>query len=286
MIGGCFPVKRRSGLIFPVLVLIAVLLLSSTIANAEPGFTSERKDSFEAILSYYDGREITLSDRLQIIQNNVNFRKAPGGDVLGRLQGGTILECLDEIQYKSNLWYYARSAEYGEGYVICSFAKPLWDDLNYWPSFDSGNVISDNMLLFAYWMGTYQLDHGISMIETVGNDRQLNIAPFTVRGNMSVIPEDMKIQLVLKLFEYGFICRNSLYDQLRDGSLPVDEKDKIASSVLNKHYGTDDIWKIILGQSVVVWIHENDLHTGNEGPCSGRDLMLTDAVMQKVIGEH
>ncbi|MBO6093499.1 MAG: hypothetical protein J6P40_07750 [Oscillospiraceae bacterium] len=149
-----------------------------------------------------------------------------------------------------------------------------------------GNIISDNMLLFAYWMGTYQLDHGLSIIETVGNDRQLNIAPLTVRGNMFIIPKDMKIQLVLKLFEYGFICRNSLYDQLKDESLPVDEKDRVASSVLNNHYGTDDIWKIILGQSVVIWIHENDLHAGNEGPCSGRDLMLTNEVMQKVIEEH
>ena len=278
--------KKRSGLIFTVITLIAVLLLSSTITYAESGLSFERKDSFEDILSYYDGKEIALSERLQIIQNNVNFRRAPGGDVLGRLQGGTILECLDETQYKGELWYYARSAEYGEGYVICSFAKPIWDNLNYWPSFDSGNIISDNMLLFAYWMGTYQLDHGLSIIETVGNDQQLNIAPLTVRGDMSIIPDDMKIQLVLKLFEYGFICKNSTYDQLKDESLPFAEKDSIASSVLNKHYGTDDIWEIILGQSVVVWIHVNDLHAGNEGPCSGRDLMLTNAVMQKVIEEH
>ena len=65
-----------------------------------------------------------------------------------------------------------------------------------------------------------------------------------------------------------------------------DNFEDIASSVLNKHYGTDDIWKIILGQSVVIWIHENDLHAGKEGSCSGRDLTLTNAVMQKVIKEH
>ena len=266
-----------------ILFCLTIICAAVSCSNAEPGFLDEGNTDFENILAFYDGKEITLSDRLQIIQNNVNFRKTPGGEVLGRLQGGTVLDCLDERQHKGELWYHARSAEYGEGYVICSFAKPVWDDLDYWPSFDSGNIISDNMLLFAYWMGTYQLDHGLSVIETVGNDQQLNIAPLTVRGDMSVIPEDMKIRLVLKLFEYGFICRNSSYDQLRDESLSFAEKDNIASSVLNRHYGTDDIWKIILGQSVVIWIHENDLHAGNEGPCSGRDLMLTNAVMQKVM---
>ena len=274
---------RRAKRIFLCLTIICVIL---SHANAEVGFLSEGESDLDRILASYDEKEIALSDQLQVIQNNVNFRKAPGGDVLGRLRGGTVLECLEETQYKGQLWYHARSSELGEGYVLCSFAKPVWNNLDYWPSFDSGNVISDNMLLFAYWMGTYQLDHGLSVIETVGNDRQLSIAPLTVRGDASVIPENMKVQLVLKLFEYGFICRNSSYDQLKDKSSPFAEKDRIASSVLNNHYGTDDIWKIILGQSALIWIHKNDLHAGNEGPCSGRDLMLTYAVQQKVIAEH
>ena len=275
--------RGKIGIALSCLIIICAVFSCS---NAELGFLAEGNTDLESILTYYAAKEITLSDQLQVIQNNVNFRKAPGGDVLGRLQGGTILDCLDETQYKGELWYHARSAEYGEGYVICSFVKPIWDNLDYWPSFESGNVISDNMLLFAYWMGTYQLDHGLSIIETVGNDRQLDIAPLTVRGDVSMIPEDMRIQLAVKLFEYGFICRNSSYDQLRDESLSFAEKDSIASSVLTKHYGTDDIWKIITGQSVVTWIHVNDLHAGNEGPCSGRDLMLINAVMQKVIKEH
>ncbi len=45
--------KKRSGLIFTVITLIAVLLLSSTITYAESGLSFERKDSFEDILSYY-----------------------------------------------------------------------------------------------------------------------------------------------------------------------------------------------------------------------------------------
>jgi hypothetical protein len=61
------------------------------------------------------------------------------------------------------------------------------------------------MLLFAYWMGTYQLDHGLSTIETVGNDQQLNIAPLTVRGDMSIIPDDTYIPQ-MRCSKYKGVC--------------------------------------------------------------------------------
>ena len=131
---------RRAKRIFLCLTIICVIL---SHANAEVGFLSEGESDLDRILASYDKKEIALSDQLQVIQNNVNFRKAPGGDVLGRLRCGTVLECLEETQYKGQLWYHARSSELGEGYVLCSFAKPVWNNLDYWPSFDSGNVISD-----------------------------------------------------------------------------------------------------------------------------------------------
>ena len=278
--------KKRSRLIFTIIALIAALLLSSTIAYAESGFSSERKDSFEDILSYYDGKEIALSDRLQIIQNNVNFRKTPGGDVLGRLQGGALLECMYELQYKGELWYCARSAEYGEGFVIGTYAKPVWNNMNWWPLSETEDVISDNMVLFAYWMASYQLDHGLSVIETFGSERQLSIAPMSVRGNQSMIPEDMKIQFATKLFEYGFICRNAAYDKLADPNVTTREKDLVAAGVLQEHYGTDDIWGIISKGSIVLFVHPNDLHTNPQGPTSGRDQTLEQALMKRIIEEH
>ena len=72
-----------------IMAVLLFIIISSTaiaIVNAESWLTAG-KGSFEDILSYYDGKEITLSDQLQIIQDNVNYRKTPGGDVLGRLQG-------------------------------------------------------------------------------------------------------------------------------------------------------------------------------------------------------
>ena len=244
------------------------------------------QSQLDEILVSYAGKETELSDRLQIVQNNVNYRETPGGKVLGRLQGGTVLECLDEIQYQGELWYHARSAEYGEGYVICTFAKPVWNNMNWWTLPERENIISDNMVLFAYWMGSYQLDNGLSIIETYGSERQLSIAPMSVRGNQSMIPEDMKIQFATKLFEYGFICRNAAYDKLADPNVTTREKDVVAAGVLQEHYGTDDIWEIISKGSIVLFVHPNDLHTHPQGPTSGRDQALEQALMKRIIEEH
>ena len=134
-------------------------------------------------------------------------------------------------------------------------------------------------------MGTYQLDHGLSIIEDTGTDRMLNIAPMTVRGNMSVVPQDMKIELALKLYEFGLICLNDAYDQLRNDSLPFETRDGIASDVLWKHYGTDNVWEIMTKQSLVLFIHVNDLH--NVGVLlTDRDRMIRAALLQKLVEEH
>ena len=266
-------------------LLLALVFFTGAASCAEFPAQGGQAQLDEILLSYAE-KEIILSDKLQIVQNEVNFRESPGGKVLGRLQGGTVLDCLDETQYREELWYHARSAEYGEGYVMCTFARPVWNNMNWWPLSEAADIVSDNMLLFAYWMGAYQLDHGLSVIETVGSDQQLDIAPLTVRGNEALIPEDMKVLLVSRLYEYGFICRNASYDQLTDPSLSIEEKNDIAVSVLQKHYGTDNVWKIIEKQSVILFIHVNDLHARQEGPASGRDQMLQHAMITKLIEEH
>ena len=136
-----------------VFAAIAVFMLACSsillsVSNAENSII--RENTLEEILTSYDEDQVVLSNQLQIVQNDVNFRDAPNGKVLGRLQGGIILECLEETQYKGELWYCARSAEYGEGYVVGTFAKPVWNNMNWWSLSDTGNVITDNMVLFAY----------------------------------------------------------------------------------------------------------------------------------------
>ena len=273
--------KRRL-MICGILIILCMLV---SIGNAENYVSG--KDLLEKILSSYSTGNVVLSHQVQIVHSAVNFRESPGGKVIASLNGGEILECLDEEQYKGDLWYHARSEQYGDGYVIGTYAKPMWNNQTYWPLSEPEDIISvsDNMYLFAYWIGAYQLDHGLSIIEDTGSDRMLNIAPMTVRGNMSLIPKDMKIELALKLYEFGMICLNNAYDQLQDDSLSFDIRDEIASDVLWKHYGTDNVWEIMTKQSLVLFIHVNDLHNGGV-LLSEKDRMISNALLQKLVEEH
>lgn len=270
--------KRKAAFCF----CLAILCLLISVSNADNA--ADGRTMLEEILRSYSADETVLSNQLQVLHSDVNFRESPGGNVLGRLQRGDLLECIEEEQYKGELWYHARSELYGEGYVIGTYAKPVWNNQLHWPLSEPEDVISvsDNMILFASWMGNYQMDHGLSVIDA---DGMLSIAPMTVRGNMSLIPEDMKIQLANKLFEYGFICGNADYDRLRDDSLSSEQKNSIASYVLWKHYGTDNIWDIITQQSLFLFIHANDLHGGGM-QLSERGRMLSNALLQDIVQGH
>ena len=273
---------KRKPIICGILIILCMLI---SVGNAENHV--DGKALLEEILSSYSAENVALSRQVQIVHSAVNFREAPEGKVIASLDGGEILECLDEEQYKGALWYHARSEQYGDGYVISTYAKPIWNNQNYWPLSEPEDTISvsDNMYLFAYWMGTYQLDHGLSIIEDTGSDRALSVAPMTIRGNMDVVPKDMKIELAVKLYEYGLICLNDAYDQLRDDLLPFETRDEIASDVLRKHYGTDNVWVIMPKGSLVLFIHVNDLH--NVGVLlSERDRMIGNALLQKLVDEH
>ncbi len=273
---------KRKPIICGILAIFCMLISVGYAENHVNG-----KALLEEILSSYSAGNVVLSRQVQIVHSAVNFRESPGGKVIASLDGGEILECLDEEQFKGDLWYHARSEQYGDGYVIGTYAKPVWNNQSYWPLSEPEDTISvsDNMYVFAYWMGTYQLDHSLTVIDDTGSDRMLNIAPMTVRGRMSVVPQDMKIELAIKLYEFGLICLNDAYDQLRDDSLPFEIRDEIASDVLWKHYGTDNVWEIMTKQSLVLFIHVNDLH--NVGVLlTDRDRMIGNALLQKLIEEH
>ena len=75
------------------LTLMALLMIVPTVSNAE--IYTDGKTMLENILMEYAGKEIVLSDQVQIVWHDVNFRIAPGGKVICRFQGGEILNSLD-----------------------------------------------------------------------------------------------------------------------------------------------------------------------------------------------
>ena len=111
--------------------ILAIFCMLISVENAENHV--DGKALLEEILSSYSAENVVLSHQVQIVHSAVNFREAPEGKVISSLDGGEILECLDEEQYKGALWYHARSERYGDGYVISTYAKPIWNNQNYWP---------------------------------------------------------------------------------------------------------------------------------------------------------
>ncbi len=104
---------RRKIMVCGILLSLCMLI---SVGHAEKYV--DGKVLLEEILSSYSARDTVLSRQLQIVHSAVNFRESPGGKVIARLDGGEILQCLGEEQYKGDLWYQARSEQYGDGYVI------------------------------------------------------------------------------------------------------------------------------------------------------------------------
>ncbi len=251
----------------------------------ESAYTSE-KEWFRDLYTRYHTVPISLWSDLQVVWHDVNFRESPGGKVICRFKGGERLECLEEVWHNGSLWYHARSAGYGEGYIGGTWAKPLWHDLENWPVNDNTDVASYNMLFFAYWLGTYEVEHGITIIVDEGSGPSLSIAPPEARNAQpSVIPVDMRIAYAIKLYEYGLICKDQKYDKLKGEDLTLSEKDSIASSVLQNHYGTDDMWTILRHMSQAIFINETDWHSPRN-QLSPKDSARLSAIMEIILDEH
>ena len=56
-------------------------------------------------------------------------------------------------------------------------------------------------------------------------------------------------------------------------------------NMLWKHYGTDNVWEIMTKQSLVLFIHVNDLHNGGV-LLSEKERMISNALLQKLVEEH
>ena len=85
---------KRKPIICGILIILCMLI---SVTNAE--HYVDGKTLLEEILYSFPGKNVVLSRQVQIVHSAVNFRESPGGKVIASLQGGELLECLDEPEF-------------------------------------------------------------------------------------------------------------------------------------------------------------------------------------------
>ena len=226
---------------------------------------------------------------VEVIWNNVNFRQKPGGKVLGKLQGGTELDILEEKWYQDSLWYHTKTEQYGEGYIQATWAKPIWNGEYFWTrkiDFDATNdddILTDNMLKYMLDMLQFELDYGFIRLTDNASD---GIYAFNLNSqnscDESMIAPEMKTEYVFILYEDGMICMDKRYDILKGSEKSSQEKASISSDILKTHYGTDNLGVIIL-QRNAVGFHPSDWHTPEITITTKRDHEAAQAITNEFL---
>ena len=212
--------------------------------------------------------------------------------MITRIQGGEVLECLGETWYKENMWYHAYSEQYGDGYIQGTLAKPVWNNEYYWQRMSPDDEISVqdfitvNMLKHFQETLQFQLYCGFIRI---GENEEDGLFAYnvTASGNVrhydtSIATPEMKIELTLMLYKNEMICLDSQYDQLKSPEKLSAEKNQIVASILQNHYGTDDLWQIFL--LYAGGFHPSDWHS--LATPSSKDMAAEQAVITDFVARN
>lgn len=229
---------------------------------------------------------------VEVIRNKVNFRQAPGGKILGQLQGGTELDFLEEAWVQDSLWYHAKSEQYGEGYIQATWAKPVWNGIYYWTrkidadKTNDDDILTDNMLRFRLGVLQLQFEHGLIRFTDDETDGLFVFDPDLYEADEELSEEPgMKTEYALLLYENGMLCMDDRYDLLRNGEKSAQEKSDIASDVLKKHYGTDNL-RVIFRQMNVCGFHPSDWHTPEIPVTTRHDVEALQAVLNEFVRKN
>lgn len=220
-----------------------------------------------------------IATDLEIIYPNVNFRNKPGGNVIGTFSGGEVLHAMDEVWAKNQLWYYAHSDVMGDGYVSGKYARPIWADERIFDpeSPTKTDYVTENVLAFYESLQRYFYQYGFCYWDPVES-----VCTFRVNhgvGDPTVIRPSTKWDLAYMLLRYGLLVENEETTLLRYENDPGDERRlQISSAALKNHFGTDDVWEIILKGHL---LFHSEAHSPN-GQLSTNDLAKTSAIWDKV----
>jgi len=94
--------------------------------------------------------------------------------------------------------------------------------------------------------------------------------------------DDMEALACLLEAKFAMICLDSQYDQLKSPETLSAEKNQIAASILQNHYGTDDLWQIFL--LYAGGFHPSDWHS--LATPSSKDMAAEQSVIMDFVARN
>ena len=219
---------------------------------------------------------------IEVIGPNVNFREAPRGKVITRFSGGEVLPATDEVWANDVLWYQVHSEEYGDGFVSGEWARPVWDGKTIYDSNhpDQLQYVTENVETFYLSLYRFLYQNGYCYW-----DQEEGVCTFRVskgKGDESIVQPMHKVELATMLLTNGLLVETQETDVLLNGEASEEEKITAADSILLKHYGTKDMWEILISGGVVDKAETHAAHGILENSDAGR----LEAIRSQVDREY
>lgn len=227
--------------------------------------------------------KIAFATDLEIIYPNVNFRSEPGGKVIGTFAGGEMLNALDESWANNQLWYHAHSDEMGDGYVSGDYARPIWVDERIFDPENPARIdyVTENVLAFYESLHRYLYQFAFCYW-----DPEEGGCTFRVKngvGDSNIVRPSTKWDLAYMLLRYGLLVENEETSLLRyENDSDEERKLQISSAALKNHFGTDDVWEIIIRSKLLIGSEAHAPHC----QLSNRDQAQLSDVRKRVDAEY
>lgn len=198
-----------------------------------------------------------MATDIEIIGANVRFRREPKGAVLGRLSGGEVLPAFEETYRHGELWYKTYVPSWGYGYVSATYSRPVWEGERVFNPEDpfSPNSCTENVLRFYRELFIYLYEHDYCYWDEAEQIRVYRVKDGI--GDASVVQPAHKWDLPTMLYRNGLLVESKETAALTYESPTEWEKERIASVVLKNHFGTDDLWVILLQRGLISY---SELH--------------------------
>lgn len=188
---------------------------------------------------------------IEVIGPNVNFRDAPHGKVITRLSGGEVLPATDEAWADDTLWYQVHSEKYGDGFVSGEWARPVYNGITVYDpdNPDKLQYVTENVESFYLSLYRFLYENGYCYWDQAEGGCTFRVSKG--KGDESVVQPMHKVDLATMLLTNGLLVETKETEVLLSEEASDEEKLTAADSILLKHYGTEDMWQILLFGGVV-----------------------------------